>query len=361
MRLTFFICITLTLFTSCNGQNGLIENRSYLCKEVSSEMIKIDGLVDEAWAMAPWTSEFVDIEGDKRPSPYFDTRVKMLWDQDYFYVLAELEEPHVWAKLTERDAVIYYDNDFEVFIDPDGDTHNYTEIELNAFNTVWDLLLTKPYRDGGKALHQYDIKGLQTAVQIKGTLNDPTDEDEGWIVEMAIPWKSFAETTQQQTPPTNNDTWRVNFSRVQWDTEVHDGQYEKVIDPKTGKAKAEHNWVWSPQRVIAMHEPEFWGTVIFRTTERASEDYYADFISEEIRQRLYQLHRYQIQYKRDSGVYKNSKDEMLSVNYFITGDNIIWDMQADRDTYHIIMQHPQDRMLLWHIDHTGRIWRELRE
>ena len=44
----------------------------------------------------------------------------------------------------KRDAVIYRDNDFEVFIDPDGDTHLYYEFEINAHGTEWDLLLASP-------------------------------------------------------------------------------------------------------------------------------------------------------------------------------------------------------------------------
>ena len=72
----------------------------------------------------------------------------MLWDDTYLYVGALLEEPHVWATLTQHDSVIFHDNDFEVFIDPDGDNHEYCEIEINALNTEWDLFLNKPYRDG---------------------------------------------------------------------------------------------------------------------------------------------------------------------------------------------------------------------
>ena len=75
----------------------------------------------------------------------------MLWDDDFFYIAAALEEPHVWATLTEHDSVIFQDPDFEVFLDPDGDNHSYYEIEINALGTVWDLRLVKPYRDGGPA------------------------------------------------------------------------------------------------------------------------------------------------------------------------------------------------------------------
>lgn len=77
----------------------------------------------------------------------------MLWDEDYFYVAADLEEPHIWANLKQRDTVIFYDNDFEAFIDPQGDNHRYYEYEMNALNTIWDLLLAKPNRDGATAIN----------------------------------------------------------------------------------------------------------------------------------------------------------------------------------------------------------------
>lgn len=49
------------------------------------------------------------------------------------------------------DCVIFQDNDFEVFINPDGDNCMYYEIEINALGQVWDLLLPKPYRNGAPA------------------------------------------------------------------------------------------------------------------------------------------------------------------------------------------------------------------
>ncbi|MCB0744381.1 MAG: carbohydrate-binding family 9-like protein, partial [Ignavibacteriae bacterium] len=91
----------------------------YLCYK-TGEPIKIDGKFDEdSWQKAEWTNKFVDIEGDLKPNPYYNTQVKMLWDDENFYFAAKLYEPHIWANLTERDAVIFYDNDFEIFTDPD--------------------------------------------------------------------------------------------------------------------------------------------------------------------------------------------------------------------------------------------------
>src|SRR4051794_7971907 len=231
--------------------------KTYDCHRSRSH-IKIDGHLDDAaWTATPWTDYFVDIEGDAKPQPRFQTRVKMLWDNEYFYVAADIEDPHVWGTLTKHDSVIFHDNDFEVFIDPDGDTLEYYEFEINALNTGWDLFLDKPYRHGGKARNEWQIPGLRTAVHIRGTLNDPRDRDNGWTVEIAFPWKVLGEFAHKSAPPREGDEWRVNFSRVEWQHEVVEGKYRKA--PKT----REDNWVWAPQGVVNMHIPEKWGVVRF--------------------------------------------------------------------------------------------------
>ena len=235
----------------------------YLCLR-AGELLEIDGRLDEAaWARAPWTADFIDIEGPSRPPPRFTTRARMLWDDTFFYLAAEMKEPHLWATLTERDSVIFQDNDFEVFIDPDGDTYRYVELEINALGTEWDLLLPKPYRDGGLADNAFDLAGLETAIHLEGTLNDPSDLDRGWTVEMAIPWEALAEAVGVPGPPRPGDRWRVNFSRVQWRTRIENGTYVKLTDPRTGEPMAEDNWVWSAQGLVNMHYPEMWGIVQF--------------------------------------------------------------------------------------------------
>src|SRR5688572_5674452 len=104
--------------------------RGYVCYRAKGSPT-IDGRLDDpAWADAPWSEPFRDIEGDPRPDPPFRTRVKMLWDDHALYLAAEMEEPHIWATLTRHDAVIFHDNDFEVFLDPDADSHLYGELEL---------------------------------------------------------------------------------------------------------------------------------------------------------------------------------------------------------------------------------------
>lgn len=224
----------------------------------------IDGNInDTVWQKAPWTDDFVDIEGSLKPLPPLRTRTRMLWDDSCLYIAAEMTEPNVWARLKQHDTIVYHDNDFEIFIDPKNTTHRYFELEFNAFNTVFDLFLDKPYRNGGSPLITWDAKGLRSAVQVQGTLNHPGDADKSWTVEIAIPFKAL-NPGEGSVKPHNGSIWRINFSRVEWDTRVAGAKYVKLTD-SAGHLLPEHNWVWSPQGVINMHYPERWGYLLFNT------------------------------------------------------------------------------------------------
>lgn len=284
MKNLFSLIIILNIFSSVFSQTN---PRSYITFQ-TYDSLTIDGKADEKeWNKVPFTSEFIDIEGSKIPP--FSTKVKMLYDQKYLYFYAELEEPHIWANLHKRDTVIFYNNDFEIFIDPTGDTHNYYELEMNALNTVWDLLITKPYREPAPIVDSWDIQGLKSAVNIKGTLNDATDIDKGWSAEIAIPWSVLEETNSVPGIPTGQ-FWRINFSRVNWQHDYTNGIYSRKKD-ENGSFLPEYNWVWSPQGVINMHEPEKWGYVYFSPKYAGQKDDFSIPKEEEIKWYLYRLYR----------------------------------------------------------------------
>lgn len=280
------------------------------------DSIVIDGEFSEtSWQKAAWTTNFTDIEGDFKPEPYLQTRVKLLWDNDALYIAAELTEPHIWATLTQRDAVIFKDNDFEVFIDPDGDTHDYYELEINALNTLWDLYLIKPYRDWDQvAINAWDVRGISTAIGISGTLNNPSDIDTAWRVEMKIPMNVLAECAHKQTPPLGKDFWRVNFSRVQWETSIVNGAYRKIPN------QPESNWVWSPQGLVAMHYPERWGYLFFsQSTVATPEELNTIPRDEYAKEYLRQLYYKQNLFYMDHGRYAKSLRQ-LKATKFTWGD-----------------------------------------
>ena len=284
--------------------SGYVPPRGYICYPASGA-ITLDGkLTDTAWQAAPWTDDFVDIEGDNRQRPRLRTRVKMLWDDAYFYIGAELQEPHLQASFTKHDSYIFHeDNDFEVFIDPDGTNHNYVELEMNALNTTWDLLLKKPYRDGGPAVDAFEIDGLKTAVHLDGTLNEPRDTDKGWTIEIALPWTALGKLSKQPAPPRDGAQWRVNFSRVQWRYDIVDGKYRRR------KEQREDNWVWSPQGVVNMHRPETWGYVQFSTAAPGKGAFRPDPAGP-AKHLLHRIYYAQAEYKKEHGSYAATLDEL---------------------------------------------------
>ena len=273
-----------------------ITPQGYVCAATKSPIV-LDGKLDEAsWKSAPWTNDFNDIEADLRPIPRQRTRAKMLWDADYVYIAAEISEQHIQGTITKHDEVIFQDNDFEVFIDPDGDNHAYYEFEMNALNTTWDLFLPKPYKDGGVADNSWEFQGLKSAVHLEGTINDPSDVDSFWSLEIAIPWKAFPKHPGYSLPPRNGDQWRFGFSRVEWQFDVVDGKYQKV--PKT----KEDNWVWSPQGIVDMHRPERWGFVEF-TSDEANQRSFAHDESLTIRDNLMEVYHRQRAFREKNGLW----------------------------------------------------------
>ncbi|MDR9446959.1 MAG: carbohydrate-binding family 9-like protein [Balneolaceae bacterium] len=289
--------------------------KTYITHKIS-DGLAIDGKLNEpVWQQAQWTEKFTDIQGDELPTPRFETRAKILWDDEYLYVAAEMEEEHLWATLEERDAVIFMENNFEIFIDPEGDTHNYYELEINAKKTFWDLMLTQPYRTNGKPIDAWDIKGLKIGVDLQGTLNDPSDTDEGWTLEVAIPFDVLSETSDQNLP-SDGSQWKLNFSRVEWKTDAVDGGYVKQKDPQTGESFPEDNWVWSPQGVIDMHLPERWGIIQFSTTPPGSDVSFStpeDLLHEWV---LRQLYYRQVEYHQENGSFTDNLKDLDAQNLF---------------------------------------------
>ena len=353
------------LAASAGGQQGFdieyvedIEPLRYVAYRTSGPL-HIDGKLDEpSWQRAAWTADFVDIEGQRKALPHYKTRAKMLWDDEYLYLAADLEEPHVWATIADRDATIYHENDFEVFIDPDGDTHQYYEFEINALGTEWDLFLIKPYRDGGPYMNAWDITGLKTAVAVWGTINDPSDEDEGWSVEMAFPWAVLKEATRKKAPPLVGDQWRINFSRVQWAVEYDSGSYVKV------EGQSPDNWVWSPQGLVNMHFPEKWGYVQFADAVVGREE--VPFVvapAVEAEQLLRGIYYRQHRFRQEHGHYTTDLDSLGVAHQVLR--HFIWppiiqvsDHQYEAQLEEVVDLDEDGKISRWIIRQDSRLWRD---
>jgi hypothetical protein len=325
--------------------------KNYVVNYVKTAPV-IDGdIKDVAWNQAHWTEDFKDIEGNLKPIPLLKTKVKILWSDSCLYIAAQIHDPQVWATITRHDDIIFRDNDFEVFINPNNTTHQYFEMEFNALNTLFDLFLNKPYRNGGNAMFGWNADGLRSAVKIQGTLNDATDTDMGWTIEIAIPFKAISLGNDVQTP--NEGTlWRINFSRVEWDTLVSDGKYVKVKDA-AGRNLPEHNWVWSPQGVVDMHYPERWGYLQFT---KANATFNLPY-SEKQRQYLWLVYYHEKLWYKNHQVYE-SVLKNFGIDNKVTIDGQINSLQLEATGHQFMALITNDKdKITWTINQEGLISR----
>lgn len=229
-----------------------------VCQRAEGTIV-VDGRLEEStWRKAAPLSPLRDLSGG---AAAYSADIRMAYDDEFLYIGAVLPAKTLRASQTKRDSIIYHDDDFEVFIDPTGTGRNYLELEINALGTVWDLFLTAPYRAGAAcvALHDWDIKGLRSAVTLQGTLNAGEGDDTSWTVELAWPWASItglSELPRKGRPPAPGTEIRMNFSRVDHPSGA----------PFGTPGYAEVNSVWAPTRQATIHAPEHWGRV--RLSER---------------------------------------------------------------------------------------------
>lgn len=231
----------------------------YVCYRTNAP-ITIDGKADEmVWQIIPWNIEFSDVLGEQTSKSAYLTRAKMLWDDDYVYIAAEMMEPHIRA--SRRVEEITLDNHFSVFIDIEGSTHNYLELTFDANGFYY----VKAYQSNNKAgTFWSDGKSAQigNAIHLEGSLNNPSDEDHYWSLEIALPIHQLI-GARDFLEPDKGIQWRVNFQRTQWNATVVDGYYKQVIDSESGLVYPPERWVWSPVGDNNVHKPELWGYVQF--------------------------------------------------------------------------------------------------
>lgn len=229
----------------------MMQEPDYTAYKINSS-ITIDGNLDKpVWQEARWSGRFVDMVTG-HPGMY-NTECAILWTDAHLYIGFKAEEPFLEAQLKERDSIIFLENDLELFIDG-GDC--YYELEVNAANTIYEVFFIwkDAYTRGGRfdlpqfdvhqpqaytfggdydrsgasfwkgrhprgirwAFTNYDLPGLQTAVQLDGTLNDHSDIDKGWSLELAIPWSSLDLLANGRSlPPKEGDIWTMFLGRFQ--------------------------------------------------------------------------------------------------------------------------------------------------
>ena len=186
----------------------------------------IDGnLDDRAWRDAPWTANFVAMEGSATSRPRYQSRAKMLWNRQYLFL-------GVWMIDPNLESVPVSSLGYEgllTFVTRDAELGNYLQISLEPGN----LLLDSQFVTGDVALVTSPTP-IQGKVALSGTLDTPGDADRGWWAEIAIPWANVA-IPGRATIPTAGESVRVNYYR--------------------------NGWSWSPYYQHDLRDAELWGKV----------------------------------------------------------------------------------------------------
>lgn len=169
----------------------------------------IDGkLDDEAWKAAP--EAVLQGSFDGRPVTR-KTTLRLLWDDEFLYVAFWAEDPDLWGTKRNKDDDIYNEDACEVFLDADGDGATYNELQVSPHNVTFDASFVARRSDLPTAMKWES--GMQTAVFLKGTLDDDSDRDEFWSAELKIPLKNL--TAVPHLPPQKGDVWRFNAYRLE--------------------------------------------------------------------------------------------------------------------------------------------------
>ena len=207
------------------------------------ERIVVDGKLSEnAWAKAvpitlmfPWDSQ----NGKKQK-----TTVRLLYDRENLYVGYDSEDNDITAVFEKRDDSTFMEDCVEIFIKPSKTSDDYFGLEMNAKGTLFDYFYPFPK----EIVKSFDFEGVQLKTTLRGTLNQPIDQDQGWSLELAVPFKNFAKYSSH-TPPKSGDTWQVQINR--WD------------GTEESKVRRLSMWCHSGLKNPHPHNPERFGIIEF--------------------------------------------------------------------------------------------------
>lgn len=197
----------------------------------------IDGkLDDEAWKAAQLIDRFaLPWLQDKNRPARTATRARLLWDREFLYFSADLDDADLFADVTQHDGQTWDNDVFEMFFKPSTDRPAYYEFQVNAAGTKFDILI--PNREPGffeKSLAADEFH-IDSQVRLRGTLNKRDDQDEGWTVEGKLPWTDFTKTGGR---PKVDDQWRFALCRYDY-SKAFEGPELSTSAPLKSKTQAD--------------------------------------------------------------------------------------------------------------------------
>ena len=134
------------------------------------------------------------------------TAMYTTWDDYYFYAGFQVHDSNVISTNNTPTSQPQQDDDVEVFFETDNaratvrTAHTY-QMAVSAGNGAYFSV-----GDGTRVPKARVVYTYKYAAQVDGSLNNPTDADIGYTIEIAIPWQELG----QAGPPKDGTTWGFN-------------------------------------------------------------------------------------------------------------------------------------------------------
>jgi hypothetical protein len=211
--------------------------------------VTIDGdLTEPVWAKAAVLEPFY-LNDDSAPEREH-TQVRLWYDDRALYLGWVCKDIDIQATFTNRDSKFWEEEVVEFFVTP-NELQRYFELQWNPLGGMFDAIITNTLDEAGVSTNfqgdwSYTAKGMKSAVKLKGTVNDSSDKDEFWQVEVMIPFSDLG-----QSAPKPKDVWRANFYR-----------YNRT------KGLPAELLSWSPTRLPGFHQPSRFGYLEFGNVSR---------------------------------------------------------------------------------------------
>jgi len=183
--------------------------------------ILIDGKMEESAWLNTETKAFDHFYNIKQPTDKQSTRYRMLWDEENLYVFFECEDQYITAREKNRDGAPYVDDCAEIFLIPAPAPLNmHIGFEVNLFKASNDFVFFNDFYEGKNSILKSYNPDFEVEITYQGTINNNSDVDSGWTMEMAIPLKLFGKLALQ-VPVKPGNQWA--FLAVRQDRNDIDG------------------------------------------------------------------------------------------------------------------------------------------
>ncbi len=204
--------------------------------------IVVDGRLDEAdWQAAPSAGPFAFpwlVSGEPE-----QTDVRMLWDDDFLYVSYTCADKYIQANHYDTNSATCDDDCVELFWNPNPAAGKaYNMFEMNCLGNLLSV-----YNNFERSIKERDSRILppHIAQTIRGTVNNDSDSDEGWTLEIAIRFADYPELYGKLRPKPG-ERWRTGLNRC-----------GGLTNPQYSQ------WSPAPTEKPNFHTPDAFGILVF--------------------------------------------------------------------------------------------------